>query len=109
MAGPVDQRRTQRFICKSPIVFSSLDDRKVYSARTVNHCDSGLCFVTQAPFETGLTIFFRADSHTQKRLAMESCRTMRGAGLAQIRWCRRLIGPKRVRFRVGAEYMEPYP
>jgi hypothetical protein len=56
-----------------------------------------------------MTIFFRADTRTQKRIVGSSCRTMRGTGLAQIRWCRRLRSKDLVSYRVGAEYVEPYP
>jgi len=109
MERPVEQRRTERFSCESPIVCSSLNGESVYSARTLNHCESGLSFVTRTPLQSGMMIFFRADARTQKRIAARSCRTMRGTGLAQIRWCRRLRADDTVRYCVGAEYVEPYP
>jgi hypothetical protein len=104
-----DQRRTERFSCESPIVCSSLNGQSVYSARTLNYCEKGLSFISQAPLKTGMTIFFRADNRTQKRLGAASCRTMRGTGLAQIRWCHRLRNQEPVSYRFGAEYVEPYP
>ena len=104
-----DQRRAERFACESPIVCSSLEGPNVYSARTLNHCESGLSFVTHAPLQAGMTIFFRADTRTQKRRGDSSCRAMRGTGLVQIRWCLALENKERVSYRVGAEYVEPYP
>lgn len=104
-----DQRRTPRIVCESPIVCSSINGQSVYSARTLNYCESGLSFITQTPLKAGMTIFFRADIRTQKRITGPSCRSMRGTGLAQIRWCRRLPSHEPVSYRVGAEYMEPYP
>ena len=104
-----EQRRVPRIVCESPIVCSSLNGQNLYSARTLNCCESGLSFVTQAPLKAGMTIFFRADTRTQKRIASPSCGTMRGTGLAQIRWCHRLRSKETVRYRVGAEYVEPYP
>jgi len=109
MTANQDQRRTPRIVCESPIVCSSLNGQSVYSARTLNYCDSGLSFITQTPLKAGMTIFFRADTRTQKRIVGSSCRTMRGTGLAQIRWCRRLHSKELVSYRVGAEYVEPYP
>ncbi len=104
-----NQRRAERFICESPIVCSSLNGKNVYPARTINHCDSGLGFITQTPLKSGTMIFFRTDTHTRKRLDIGTCRTMRGAGLAQVRWCRRLRGQGTTSYCVGAEYVEPYP
>ena len=109
MTANQDQRRTLRIVCESPIVCSSLNGRNLYSARTLNCCESGLSFITQTPLKTGMTIFFRADTRTQKRLASPSCRIMRGTGLAQIRWCHRLHSRASASYRVGAEYVEPYP
>ena len=110
MTANQDQRRTPRIVCESPIVCSSLNGQSVYSARTLNYCDSGLSFITQTPLKTGMTIFFRADTRTQKRIVGASCRTMRGTGLAQIRWCHPMMRSKEpVSYRVGAEYIEPYP
>ena len=109
MTANPDQRRTPRLVCESPIVCSSLNGQSLYSARTLNCCESGLSFVTQTPLKAGMMIFFRADTRTQKRLASQSCRTMRGTGLAQIRWCQCLRNKEPISYRVGAEYVEPYP
>ena len=109
MTASRDQRRTARFSCESPIVCSSLNGQSIYSARTINHCERGISFVTQAPLEAGMTIYFRADARTQQRIAADACLTMRGTGLAQVRWCRRLHNQNPVRYCVGAEYVEPYP
>ena len=109
MTAKQDQRRAPRIACESPIVCSSLNGQNLYSARTLNCCESGLSFITQTPLKAGMTIFFRADTRTQKRLASPSCNTMRGTGLAQIRWCRRLRSKASASYRVGAEYVEPYP
>jgi len=109
MEEPIEQRRSERFFCESPIVCSSLNGQRVYSARAINHCESGISFITQTPLKSGMTIFFRADIRTQKRIAAEPCRTMRGTGLAQIRWCHPLGDRNPVNYCVGAEYIEPYP
>ena len=103
-----NQRGAERFLCESPIVCSSLNGKSVYPARTINHCASGLGFITQTPLKSGMMIFFRADTHTRKRIDSGSCRTMRGAGLAQVRWCHRLRDQETT-YSVGAAYVEPYP
>ena len=108
MEEHVDQRRTERFSCESPIVCSTLNGKTVYPARTLNHCDSGISFITRTPLKAGTTIFFRADTRTQNRVETQTCPTMRGTGLAQVRWCRKLRGRDDC-FCVGAEYVEPYP
>jgi hypothetical protein len=56
-----------------------------------------------------MTIFFRTDTRTRNRMNLRLCRTMRGTGLAEIRWCRRLKDREPVSYCVGAEYVEPYP
>lgn len=109
MEEQIEQRRTERFSCESPMVCSSLNGQHVYSARTINHCQSGISFITQTPLASGMTIFFRADIRTQKRIDARLCRTMRGTGLVQIRWCHPRGDRDPVSYCVGAEYEDPYP
>ena len=109
MKAPIEQRRAERFSCESPIVCASLNGKSLYTARTINHCESGISFITRTPLKTGMTIFFRADTRTQKRMNPRPCRIMRGTGLARIRWCRPLRGQEPVNYCVGAEFVERYP
>jgi hypothetical protein len=107
--GP-DQRRAQRFAWESPLVCSSVNGHAVYSARTINHCESGLGFVTQTPLEAGMTIYFRADLGLRAgRNAAPNRPLLRGTGLARIRWTRPLGDPAAGRYCVGAEYVDSYP
>jgi hypothetical protein len=105
----IDKRRSERLACESPIVCSSLNGKSLYPARTINHCETGIGFITRTRLETGMTIFFRTDTRTRNRMNLRLCRTMRGTGLAEIRWCRRLKDREPVSYCVGAEYVEPYP
>jgi len=109
MEEQIKQRRSERYPCESPIVCSSLNGRRVYLARPINLCDSGISFITHPFLTSGMTIFFRANIHTQKRIAARPCRTMRGAVLAQVRGCRPLGDKNSVGYCVGAEYVEPCP
>jgi hypothetical protein len=105
----VEQRQTQRFVCESPLVCSDVDGVNVYSGRSINHCKWGLAFITHAPLKFGTTLYFRTDSFAQKRFGDSSCRGMRGMGLAQVRWCHPVAGRDPAVYRVGAEYLGPYP
>ena len=105
----VEQRQTQRFMCESPMVCSDLNGTAVYSGRSVNHCERGLSFITHEPLKFGITIYFRTDSFAQKRFGDSTCRGMRGMGLAQVRWCHPVVGKEPTVYRVGAEYLGPYP
>jgi hypothetical protein len=109
MTDYVEQRRSERFACESPLMCSSLGGQAVYSARTVDHGARGLSFITQTPLQSGTTIFFRADTFAQKRFSGTTCKGMRGTGLARIRWCRSLEDQSPAAFRVGVEYLDPYP
>jgi len=109
MTAYVEQRRAARYACESPLMCSSLGGQGVYSARTIDHGARGLCFITETPLQSGTTIFFRADTFAQKRFAATSCKGMRGTGLARIRWCRALDDQYPASYRVGVEYLEPYP
>ena len=105
----VEQRRTMRFVCESPLMCTNLEGSRVYSGRSINHCERGLAFITQEPMKSGTTIYFRTDSFAQKRFNESTCRGMRGTGLAQIRWCQPVNGHQPATYRVGAEYLGPYP
>ncbi len=105
----VEQRKVQRFTCESPLVCSDLNGSGIYSGRSVNHCERGISFITHEPLKFGTTIYFRTDSFAQKRFNDSTCRGMRGMGLAQVRWCRPLDKQGPIGYRVGAEYVGPYP
>lgn len=109
MRDIIEQRRTERFVCESPLVCTSLSGSSVYSGRSINHCERGLSFITHAPMKSGTTIYFRTDSFAQKRFKDSTCRGMRGMGLAQVRWCRPLADHNPSAYRIGAEYLGPYP
>ncbi len=104
-----EQRRAERFVCESPLVCTHLNGSRVYSGRSINHCERGLAFITQAPMKSGTTIYFRTDSFAQKRFNDSTCRGMRGTGLAQIRWCHPIADQEPTAYQVGAEYLGPYP
>ena len=104
-----EQRRETRFVCESPLVCTNLNGSRVYSGRSINHCERGLAFITREPMKSGTTIYFRTDSFAQKRFKDSTCRGMRGMGLAQIRWCQPVADQDPTAYQVGAEYLGPYP
>jgi hypothetical protein len=103
-----DQRRAQRFARELPLVCSSLDGQGIYSARTINHCESGLGFITQTPLKAGMTIYFRADLGLRPPPEETNRPVFRGTGLARIRWTRPMDDQIPGRYCVGAEYVDPY-
>ncbi len=105
----IEQRRAKRYVCESPLVCANLNGSGVYSGRSINHCERGLAFITQKPMAFGTTIYFRTDSFAQKRFKDSTCRGMRGTGLAQVRWCQPVADLEPASYRVGAEYLGPYP
>lgn len=104
-----EQRREERYVCDSPLMCSNLNGPGVYSGRSLNHCERGIAFITQEPMKSGTTIYFRADSFAQKRFKYSTCQGMRGTGLAQVRWCQPVTNQEPAVYRVGAEYLGPYP
>ncbi|MBL0715028.1 MAG: hypothetical protein JJV98_15160 [Desulfosarcina sp.] len=107
MGDFTEQRRTERFVCESPLVCSNLNGPDIYSGRSINHCERGIAFITESLMESGTTIYFRMDSFAQKRFKYSACRGMRGMGLAKVRWCRPIINQGPAAYRVGAEYLGP--
>ena len=105
----IEQRRAERYACESPLVCSSLNGSGVYSGRSINHCERGIAFISQKPMKSGTTIYFRTDSFAQKRFKHSTCRGMRGMGLAQVRWCHPVANQEPAAYRIGAEYVGPYP
>ncbi|MDJ0811880.1 MAG: hypothetical protein QNJ48_07600 [Desulfobacterales bacterium] len=105
----IEQRRTERYTCESPLVCSILNGTSVYSGRSINHCERGMAFITQEPMKSGTTIYFRTDSFAQKRFKDSTCRGMRGMGLAQVRWCHPVANQASTAYQIGAEYVGPYP
>jgi hypothetical protein len=109
MKDYVEQRRAERFVCESPLMCTNLNGTRIYSGRSLNHCERGLSFITQEPMASGTTIYFRTDSFAQKRFKDSSCEGMRGMGLALVRWCQPLADVSPQSYRIGAEYLGPYP
>lgn len=109
MAWGPDQRRTPRFAWEMPLVCSSLDGHGIYSARTTNHCKSGLGFITRTPLKAGTTIYFRADTALRPQPRDGDRPPFRGTGLALIRWARPMDEKTPGRYCVGAEYVDSFP
>jgi hypothetical protein len=109
MDGFIDHRRSERHGCRYPLFCSHLNSRKVYAARVVDYGERGLSFVSDTPFKCGMTLYFRSDLMGRNREACQSCAGMRETGLVQVRWCQPIGQEPAESYRIGAEYMQPYP
>lgn len=105
----IDQRRCARHGCQYPLFCSNLNGRRVYAARAVDYCAQGLSFISETPFKRGMTLFFRSDLAARARGDGGGCAGFRETGLVLVRWCRTLGNDPGGTYRVGAEYVQPYP
>jgi hypothetical protein len=109
MSEIIDQRRSERHGCQYPLFCSNLNGRKVYADRVVNYCDQGFSFVSDTPFKRGMTLFFRSDRVARARGEGERCAGMRESGVVLVRWWQTLSAKSAAAYRMGAEYVQPYP
>jgi hypothetical protein len=104
-----ERRAYKRCRFQTPVICTQFNSDRFYHARTTNHSQNGINFVTDFPLKIGASIFIRVDYYSQKYLQSGSCDCGRGRhiGLAEVKWCQEIPDPYRSSYKIGLKYQNP--
>jgi hypothetical protein len=107
MAGHKDRRAFERRNYQIPIETSSVRGGKMLNAQSINHCEGGMCFESNAAFHTGMTLFVRVKDFHPHGPCRGLCEGLRSITLADVKWCTETIETDVSRYKVGIQFYAP--
>jgi hypothetical protein len=109
MNVPNERRAYKRCRYQTPVICAYFNSNRFYHAKTTNHSQDGINFVSDFPLKTGANIYVRVDyySHDDHQLGVCDCGGVRQIGLAEVKWCREMPGDFGNSYKIGLKYQEP--
>jgi len=103
-----DQRRDERFACRSPVEWAYFNKTENYSAQMRNFSMTGACFEGSRALVQGATIMVRLESY-QSECGSEctgksECPWPRSVVLGEVKWCRGVSDSSLPRFGFGVRF-----
>lgn len=104
-----ERRAYQRCSYRTPVICARFNSDRFYHAKTTNHSQEGINFVSDFPFNTGASIYFRVDynSPDEHQPGICDCGGVRQKGLAEVKWCREIPGGHGSYYKIGLKYHRP--
>jgi len=103
-----DRRIHAREKFNALVLCSYLSKNASMDARTLNHCDGGMCLVSKTQCQCGAIVYIRATEYCQDCRFQENCPLLRSASLAEIKWCNAFYENGNKLFAIGAKYLPSY-
>ncbi len=90
MDVPIERRAYKRCRYQTPVICAYFNSDRFYHAKTTDHSQNGVNFVSDFPLKTGASIYVRVDynSHDDQQPGFCNCGEVRQIGLAEVKWCR---------------------
>jgi hypothetical protein len=109
MKVPNERRTNKRCSFQTPVICAHFNSDRFYHAKTANHSQDGINFVSDFPLKSGANIYVRVDyySHDDHQSGVCDCGGMRQIGLAEVKWCREIPGDYGSYYKIGLKYQMP--
>ncbi len=107
MANHIERRASKRHHYQIPIEVSFVRDRKISSAQSLNHCESGMCFESTSSYHPGVTLTVRVKDFHPHGPCIGLCMGLRSITLADVRWCTEITEADVSHYRVGIQFSAP--
>jgi len=104
-----ERRAYKRCSYQTPVICAHFNSDRFYHAKTANHSQEGINFVSDFPLKPGASIYVRVDydSHDDHRPGICNCGGARNMGLAEVKWCREIPDDYESLYKIGLKYIEP--
>jgi len=104
-----ERRAYKRCRYQTPVICAYFNSDRFYHAKTTNHSQDGINFVSDFPLKTGATIYVRVDnySHDDHRPGICNCGGVRNLGVAEVKWCQEISEDYGSFYKIGLKYQEP--
>lgn len=105
----IERRAYERCRFQTPIICAHFNSDRFYHAKTTNHSQDGINFVSDFPLKTGANIYVRVNynSHDDHQAGVCNCGGVRQLCLAEVKWCREMSGELDNYYKIGLKYQEP--
>ena len=105
----VERRAYKRCSFQIPVICAHFNSERFYHAKTTNHSQDGINFVSDFPLKTGANIYVRVDynSHEDHQAGFCNCGGMRQLSLAEVKWCLGIPGDYGSYYKIGLKYQQP--
>ena len=103
-----NERRAYKRCCfQTPVICAHFNSDRFYHAKTTNHSQEGINFVSDFPLKTGANIYVRVDydSHDDQQPGFCDCGGARLLGLAEVKWCREIPDGYESFYKIGLKYL----
>ena len=104
-----EKRNCRRCDYKVPVTCAFFNSDRFYRGKTMNHSDEGIYFESDFPVKPGATIYIRVENYSRGILHPGTCRCkgIRSIGIAEVKWCKELIGATDSYYGIGLKYYPP--
>jgi hypothetical protein len=104
-----ERRAYKRCNYQTPVICAYFNSDRFYHAKTANHSQDGINFVSEFPLKTGADIYVRVDyfSHADHPSDICDCGGARQIGLAEVKWCREIPCDYGSHYKIGLKYQGP--
>ena len=105
----IERRAHKRCSFQTPVICAHFNSDRFYHAKTTNHSQDGINFVSDLPLKTGANIYVRVNynSHEDLQVGVCNCGGVRQLCLAEVKWCREMSGDLCNYYKIGLKYQEP--
>jgi len=103
----VEKRAFGRHRTNAHIIFSYFNKEAHFDALTINHCVTGMCFISTSRCQRGATVYIRTKEISQSGSYAEKTRIFRSVTLAEIKWCHEYYKKNKKMYAIGAKYFGP--
>ena len=104
----LDEKRVySRLRYQVPIEISYISKEKNVGAKSLNHCEGGMCFESRFPFHPGETLNVRVKEFHPHGSCIGLCEGLRYITLAEVKWCSEVSDAAASNYRVGIKFFAP--
>jgi hypothetical protein len=109
MKSHSERRAYKRCSFQTPVICTHFNSDRFYHAKTTNHSQEGINFVSDFPLKNGASIYVRVDyySHNDHQPSICDCGGVRQIGLAEVKWCREIPDEYGSFYKIGLKYQKP--
>jgi hypothetical protein len=102
-----ERRAFERRNYQIPIEISFVRDGKILNARSLNHCERGMCFESTSTYHSGATLTVRVKDFHPHGPCIGLCEGLRSITLAEVKWCTEIAEAEDSPYRVGIQFFAP--
>ncbi len=102
-----EKRTEPRIQYSVPVEISHVNEGYSFNAKSLNHCECGMCVESSFSFHTGDTINVRVKEFHPNGPCIGLCEGLRSMSLGEVKWCSEAPEDNATHYRVGIKFLPP--